>query len=161
MPEPTESCLRLLRTVPLSSPHLLALGCQPHGVPSHPSSPPHLSAGPSHGLRAHLHFPLSCSSAQRCSVFPGFCLEFHLHFCPVRSLKIDIHLTHPWVIKCLVSGRRTRGLLCASRIQLSNRSDDTSLPPLGAPHTLSCLSQSVTLQMTPHSTQVEVLNLYC
>lgn len=142
LPEPTESCLRLLRTVPLSSPHLLALGCQPHGVPSHPSSPPHLSAGPSHGLGAHLHFPPSCSSTQRCSVFPGFCLEFHLHFCPVRSLKIDIHLSHPWVMKGLVSGRRTRGLLRASRIQLSNRSDDT-LPssPGGCSHSQQSLPE--------------------
>ena len=161
MLEPAESCLRLLRTVPLSSPHLLALGCQPHGIPSHPSSPPHLSAGPSHGLGAHLHFPPSCLSAQQCSVFPRFCLEFHLHFCPIRSLKIDIHLTQPWVMKSLASGRRTRGLLRASRIKLSNESDDT-LPssPGGCSHS-SCLSQSVALRMTPHSTQVEVLNVYC
>lgn len=33
-----------------------------------------------------------------------------------------------------------------------------SLSPLGAPRTLSCLSQNITLQI---STQVEVLNLYC
>lgn len=67
--------------------------------------------------------------------FPGFCLEFHLHFCPISSLKIAIHLTHPWIIKGLVSGWRTRGLLCASRIQLSNRFDDTiPFSPWGSSH---------------------------
>lgn len=53
--------------------------------------------------------------------------------------------------------------ICCALPEFSFQTDlvTPSLPPLGAPRTLSCLSQNITLRMTPHSAQVEVLNLYC
>lgn len=156
MPELTEACLGLIRT--LSPRHTrrypAAFVCQPQSVPSCSSGVPHLSLGALQDPSAcfpSFPFPVwLCHEPERshCLAFPSVPLPVRFHFSPERSLKIEIRVTRARVVRAWYLQGDPKVLLPTSRVHLWSRSDgiSPSCPLSGSPPPLAVFPRALSVR---------------